>query len=169
MKQTIEPTLPHKREVSVVNTILQVYYNEKQQLMRNMKLQKLLYFVDGVHAAEEDGQRCLIDDFKTWPYGPVLESVYYAFRQYRYSHIKSYSVWEDDKAKYEFGPHTKVHKIVTRVILKLGNMDDMDLAMMTHEKGSPWWQGNLSKRGPIDNEAIRKHFSKNTDKYAIPK
>ena len=47
----------------------------------NMKLQKLVYFADGLHLAF--GQGPLVrEPFEAWKYGPVVPDLYHKFKNY---------------------------------------------------------------------------------------
>ena len=55
--------------------------NEQGDMMTNLRLQKLLYFAQGWHLARY-GKPLFDDDIEAWQYGPVVPSVYNAYKQY---------------------------------------------------------------------------------------
>lgn len=54
------------------------YVNKKGLLITHLKLQKILYYLQGEHLCAFD--RVLFEDkIEAWEYGPVVPSVYFAF------------------------------------------------------------------------------------------
>ena len=59
------------------------YSNEQQYGISNLKLQKLLYFVQAEFLAfTEKKQPCFQEEIEAWGFGPVVPGVYKEFRQY---------------------------------------------------------------------------------------
>jgi uncharacterized phage-associated protein len=54
-----------------------------------MKMQKMLYFLYRDYL-QETGLSLFSERFSAWKYGPVLESVYYTYKQYGASGITTY-------------------------------------------------------------------------------
>jgi uncharacterized phage-associated protein len=52
----------------------------------NLKLQKLLYYVQGWHLAVY-GEPAFADDFEAWVHGPVLPGIYVQYKKYRWNPI----------------------------------------------------------------------------------
>jgi uncharacterized phage-associated protein len=69
----------------VANYII-AYFQEREDLITNLKLQKLLYYVQGWHLAIE-GNEAFPEDFQAWVHGPVVREVYNLFKDYRWNPI----------------------------------------------------------------------------------
>lgn len=59
---------------------------ENQELLSNMKLQKLVYYAQGLHLAVFE-KPLFEDKINAWTYGPVVESLYHAYKVYGASGI----------------------------------------------------------------------------------
>jgi uncharacterized phage-associated protein len=53
------------------------YANSKNERITHLKLQKILYYLQGIIAATYDGFMLFEDTVYAWPYGPVVRNVYY--------------------------------------------------------------------------------------------
>ncbi|MFV0515853.1 MAG: Panacea domain-containing protein [Aminipila sp.] len=59
------------------------YGNEMEYSISNLKLQKILYFIQAVFLVEKNDKKgCFIDKIEAWDFGPVVPSVYHYFKQY---------------------------------------------------------------------------------------
>jgi uncharacterized phage-associated protein len=54
---------------------------EQNQTLDPMKIQKLVYFANGWHLAIKD-EPLINEQIEAWPYGPVIPSLYRAFRRF---------------------------------------------------------------------------------------
>lgn len=54
---------------------------EKDRPISNLKLQKILYFVQAEFLAAK-GQPCFAEAIEAWDFGPVVPCVYYEYRMY---------------------------------------------------------------------------------------
>jgi len=52
-----------------------------QELLSNMKLQKLVYYAQGLYLAIYDSP-LFLEKIKAWTYGPVVEELYHDYKQY---------------------------------------------------------------------------------------
>lgn len=60
------------------------YANEKGLDITNLKLQKLLYYVQAAFLLLSEGKEpCFSDKIVAWLHGPVVENVYYEYSKYR--------------------------------------------------------------------------------------
>lgn len=57
------------------------YCEEHNYMMSNLKLQKVLYFIQAQFLVSEDVP-CFEDDIEAWDFGPVVQSVYYQYRMF---------------------------------------------------------------------------------------
>lgn len=98
-----------EKEPPKVYTALEVarhiinYANSNDQLLSNLKLQKLLYFVQAKFLISQ-GRVCFADDIEAWNFGPVVSSVFREFKIFGSFHIppvKHYYV-EDESQPFNF-------------------------------------------------------------------
>jgi uncharacterized phage-associated protein len=53
----------------------------------NLKLQKLLYYSQGIHLVLHGKARLFPEDIEAWDYGPVVPEVYHAYKQHGFDVI----------------------------------------------------------------------------------
>ena len=66
--------------IAVANYIIE-YEHSKDRMISNLKLQKLLYFVQARFFIEY-GQPCFDDRIEAWSFGPVVVNVYHTYKIY---------------------------------------------------------------------------------------
>jgi uncharacterized phage-associated protein len=65
----------------IANYFLWKAQDENQELLSNMKLQKLIYYAQGLHLALYDFP--LFDDkMEAWTYGPVVPDLYHSYKHF---------------------------------------------------------------------------------------
>jgi uncharacterized phage-associated protein len=112
-----------------------------------LKVQKLVYFAHAWHLANFKTP-LLNEPIEAWQYGPVIKSLYHDLKEFgrddipagarvTRSHIDDqWKVYvttptiDDDRAKQLIESVWNVYRVYTAV----------QLANLTHEPGSPWWQ-----------------------------
>jgi uncharacterized phage-associated protein len=75
-----------------------------EELLSNLKLQKLVYYAQGIHLAD-CGTPIFKDIIKAWAYGPVVPGLYKAYKEYGAGAIpadKSFDPKSIDKDTREF-------------------------------------------------------------------
>ena len=76
------------------------YSNEQNYGISNLKLQKILYFVQAYFLLNSDGKcPCFDEKIEAWDFGPVVPEAYHEFKQYGSGNIpfvKSYLDYEDE-------------------------------------------------------------------------
>lgn len=132
-------------------------YIVKEALKRNMpvtnlKLQKLLYFVQGVHLFMNE-KVAFPDEIIAWQYGPVVKDVYYEYSIYGANDI----IPIDKNEKIILSMRLK--KLVNFVLDDLLRYSDIALVKETKKEGSPWSQVSLNE--VIDEKDIYEYFLKN--------
>lgn len=53
---------------------------EDQELLSNLKLQKLVYYAQGLHLVVFDGEPLFRDRIEAWAYGPVVPNLYHFYK-----------------------------------------------------------------------------------------
>lgn len=109
--------------------------------MSHLKLQKLIYFVEGYHLAYFRGKSLINDEFEAWAHGPVSKSLY--------NELKRYSILYDDleyvKKDDEISPIDVLHsqlcssqiELIDEVIQLYIGESGMTLEGITHQQ-PPW-------------------------------
>lgn len=130
--------------------------NRTNQTVTQLKLQKLLYFVEAYYMAKYEKERLFEDEFFAWTYGPVCKKVYDKYKSYYDLPIKEYDC-EDIK-------DTQIQDSIRIVCDAFGSLSTSKLIAITHLKNSPW--DNASNNNGIiskqeTKEWFRKLFMKN--------
>lgn len=118
-------------------------YNNAQEdtdLLTDLKLQKLLYYAQGI-AIKYTGKTLFREPILAWQYGPVVNEVYQQYRRYGRNPIDAdidMPVFEDD-----------VEVILQDVYDDYGQFASWKLVDMTHSE-SPWKDTNLNSVITID-------------------
>lgn len=111
----------------VANSIVK-FCNEYGDLISNLKLQKLLYYAQAWHLAIHN-KELFPEDFKAWVHGPVVPSVYHAFKEFGCGPILR------QPTAVVTGPKFEAH--LAEVMGAYGGLSGFDLERLTHSE-SPW-------------------------------
>lgn len=120
----------------------------------NLKLQKLLYYAQG-HHLRIHGVPLFSDPIQAWSHGPVVVSVYHAFKSFGSNDVK---LAEDDDFDWPL-----VDPDVTQLLIDIwqqyGGLAAWRLRDMTHDE-LPWKQHFAPnvRDTVIPLEALEKHF-----------
>lgn len=124
--------------------------NGEADLITNLKLQKLLYYAQGIHLALY-GKPLFNEEIVAWQYGPAIETVYRTYRDNGSDFIKNFkppkeNFSSDEEYTLQFVQET------------FGQFSAWKLADMTHEE-NPW--KDTKRNQIIPREAIQKYFEEN--------
>lgn len=75
---------PQYSAIDIANYFLykaQIATEEDQELISNLKLQKLVYYAQGLHLAEY-GEPLFSERIEAWMYGPVIPDLYHHYKKY---------------------------------------------------------------------------------------
>lgn len=103
------------------------FCNDHGDLITNLKLQKLLYYVQAWHLALHS-KPLFSDKFEAWVHGPAIPSIYGKFKKFGFQPVQC------DGAK-TLDTHTQNH--LAEVIKVYGGMTAYELERLTHSK-DPW-------------------------------
>ena len=148
-----------KKIISLVNTIL-VLCNNKDIVVRQMKLQKLLYFSVGIYSCTNDDWP-MEYDFQAWPFGPVVPIIYNSFKSNGSRPINSLLEPWDSKIA------SSVLDAVEETISEYGWYGDFTLSKITHIADAPW-QETIKNKGMnevIERDIIREYFRKDEQRF----
>ena len=125
-----------------------------------LKIQKLVYYLNGYNLAINDAP-LIGEKFETWPYGPVLSSLYHQFKDNKNKKITSYAVdvtAEGQKAFVPLDSDSAFHELFTSVWNKYKSVSGLKLSALTHATGSPWSKALDRGDDYLDDNEIKKYF-----------
>lgn len=145
------------------------YANSNDQLLSNLKLQKLLYFVQAEFLTSQ-GRTCFTDDIEAWNFGPVVPAVFREFKIFGSFHIppvKHYYV-EDESQPFNFRrvvfydiEITDEDKtVIDEVVDYFADCSSVELTDLT-QKQLPWQNAYIKHlKTVISPQSIKEYFTK---------
>lgn len=145
------------------------YSNKKGYGISNLKLQKILYFVQAYFLITEPYTACFNEKIEAWDFGPVVPVAYHEFKQYgsgNIPYIETYikrdvnDIWGYTKVRFDENIISKKDKEKIRdVIDSFSQYSATDLVSLTHRQ-SPWKDAyRTGAHSEITKEAIRTYFN----------
>ncbi len=160
-------TLTHENEPGYLEVLVYPSLAIANELIKRsqfsvspMKLQKLVYYAHG-WCLKLTGNALIDDSFEAWQYGPVVESIYHAFKGFGNRNIERLA---NDYTQNTFGvdPDDNQASILVDKILEVyGPLDAILLSNKTHQTDSPWdivYNQEGRPGGVISNELIMSRF-----------
>lgn len=141
------------------------YSNEKGYGISNLKLQKLLYFIQAFFLINK-GDCCFEDKIEAWIFGPVVPRAYRRYKQYGSIDIPTQNTyWDfDDEfnlVEVEFGDYPFLDEdvsLIKEVVNQFKDYSANDLVSLTH-KQDPWRNAfKKNKNAEIEPESIKEYF-----------
>lgn len=158
---TQNKSVTEKRGVIMVNNVSAIdlskfiihYYNNCQKDISNLKLQKILYYIQGYYLKRYN--KVAFDaKIHNWPYGPVIKDVYYEYNIYGSKNI----VLNDEIENLEIKLRSSLKDLVLKILSKCSDISALQLANKTHSE-TPWANTHIGQE--IPNDLIYDYFSKN--------
>lgn len=147
------------------------YSNEKGYGVSNLKLQKLLYFVQAYFLiSKSDGTPCFSERIEAWGFGPVVPEAYKEYKMFGANDIpdmesrieyKEQDIWHTIKRiKYNDAVISEEDKkLIKEVVDKFSDSSASYLVELTHNQ-NPWINAYVpSKNNTITNQSIKEYFS----------
>ena len=144
--------------IDVAKNVINIYNSKVDELVRNyditpeyitnLKLQKLLYFVQAL-CLMIFGKKAFSEKILAWPYGPVINEVYQKYKPNRANEIVS--------EKFIKNISSGLYKVIEEVVTCYGSIEANKLIDFTHEE-EPWKNAEINSE--IDIESIRNYFNK---------
>ena len=135
----------------VANYIIE-YCNKKNIPISNLKLQKLLYFVQASFLVNKN-MPCFEDDFVAWDFGPVVPAIYHKYKSYGSSNIYSYY-----DMPYDYFKHSDA-LLIDEMLDSCAKYSAAQLVDITHRQ-SPWLDAYSPYHGNvISQESIKSFFA----------
>lgn len=133
------------------------YSNEKEYGISNLKLQKILYFIQAYFLIKQPSRCCFDDRIEAWDFGPVVPKAYRKYKQFGSSDIPTIMDFEKSNGN---GCITGDDKnLIKTVIDKFADYSATDLVGLTHNQ-SPWIDAYIPHMNrEITPEAIKEYFN----------
>jgi uncharacterized phage-associated protein len=163
---------------SIANYFLEKAEQSGQDLT-SMKVLKLVYFAHGWHLAIKD-QPLINEQVEAWAYGPVIPSLYRAFRSHGEqpirrpaTHVRVIPARDvDDVRILSFEPAINdkskdadfIKRFLDRIWTVYGKLTPIQLSNITHARGTPWhhvytqYNGHIPKGTDIPTSVIKDYF-----------
>ena len=144
------------------------YSNEKGYGISNLKLQKILYFIQAYFLITVD-EKCFKEKIEAWDFGPVVPEVYSEFKQYGAGNIPSVSnymirdknhPWNYEKKKFDSSViNENDKKRIRAVIDEFADYSATYLVSLTQSQ-APWYDAYQKyKNNEITVDAIKEFFN----------
>ncbi len=139
------------KAIDIANKILSKATNaEAEELICNLKLQKLLYYMQGFHLAYF-GDPMFDDEIEAWMYGPVVPTVYDHFKRFGNSGIP-YTGETITLTKEEESLFNEVYRVYSAY-------SAVGLMNLTHSE-TPWKSVPTGVGSKIDQNLMKTYFMK---------
>lgn len=130
--------------------------HDSGSFISNLKLQKLLYYVQGWHLAIFD-EPLFAERFEAWVHGPVIPELYRKYKDYRWRNIDH----DVERPLLE----EKTEKFLGEVLDEYGPLDVRRLEWLTHRE-APWVNARERAEAltddpctaPIDEDEMRNFY-----------
>ncbi len=141
--------------------------HEFQYSISNLKLQKLLYFIQAVFLVESEGKSaCFKDEIEAWDFGPVVPVVYREFKFFGGTNIPKIEVYRDfSRGIWNIQTKKFNEKIIfeedrdniKKIVKHFGRLNASKLVDITHHQ-LPWVTAYKSKNKIISKKCIYDYF-----------
>lgn len=143
------------------------YSNLNLNGISNLKLQKILYFIQAQFLIETN-KPCFEEKIEAWNFGPVIPEAYLEFERFGASNIPLIStyleydknnLWNAEIKTFDKNVILNKHRTMINNILDIfSNYSATDLLELTHNQ-SPWKEAYIPKeRKEITVNSIKKYF-----------
>lgn len=145
------------------------YSNEKDYGISNLKLQKILYFIQAYFLTNTPNREpCFKERIEAWDFGPVVPEAYREYKQYGSANIPvmlsfidfdDNDIWNSKRKDFDNNIIAKNHReMINDVVDRFADFSATDLVTLTH-KQAPWVDAYVPHmNNEITIEAIRKYF-----------
>ena len=143
------------------------YSNNKDYGISNLKLQKVLYFIQAYFLISTNKQ-CFKEKIEAWDFGPVVPEAYREYKQFGSGDIPTISfvvdfdkdnIWNSKVQQYEDDVIASVDKVMIEAVVdKFADYSATDLVSITHRQ-APWKNAyQQGRNNEITLEAIKEYF-----------
>lgn len=146
------------------------YSNESDYGISNLKLQKVLYFIQAYFLTKKkEHDPCFDERIEAWDFGPVVPIAYHEYKQYgsgdiptieSYIMVDENDIWNSKRVEFDDTTIKNEDKVlIDKVIDKFADYSATDLVSLTHRQ-SPWIDAYVPyQNNEITNEAIKEYFN----------
>lgn len=146
------------------------YCNSKDYDLSNLKLQKILYFIQAYYVSKsKDKKPCFKDRIEAWDFGPVVPKVYHEYKKYGSTNIPAVTtyikldrnnIWNSKVVEYSDEFIEDYDKeIINNLVDNFSRFSTTVLVRITHNQ-LPWIEAyKCGKNSEITIEAIRRYFN----------
>ena len=138
-----------------VAKVLICKFNRENKKITQLKLQKLLYFIEAYYMANYDKDKLYNEEFNAWTYGPLCQKVYL-----KYKNFTNNPIYEDSCDNLP-NLGEEIMNSIEKVCSTFGKLSVYDLVTLTHMKDSPWDKTEKNCDATISKEATKKWFMEN--------
>ena len=153
-----------------------IYYcHQNSYSISNLKLQKLLYFIQAYFLIEKD-EECFTDDIEAWDFGPVIPNVYHEYKMYGSTNIPNQKIYEEldidtktgkvDFVKKEINYDTICYAdtcLINSLLNRFGDCSSTYLTQVTINQ-KPWISAYVKNEHKIiSTDSIKNYFKNNND------
>lgn len=146
------------------------YSNECDYGVSNLKLQKILYFIQAYFLINSEGKEpCFKEKIEAWDLGPVVPEAYREYKQYgggdiptitSYLKFDAENSWDAERIVYADNVIARKDcKLIDEVVDRFSDYTATDLVNLTHNQ-APWKDAYVrNQNNEITVEAIRDYFN----------
>lgn len=128
------------------------YSNQKNYGISNLKLQKILYFIQAGFLIDEPSRCCFDEKIEAWDFGPVVPEAYREYKQFGGSDIPNATTGNDPISDAD-------KKLIDTIIDSFADYTATDLVSLTHRQ-APWLSVYVPhKNHEITPKAIKEYFN----------
>ena len=150
--------------IQIANHFIERGINENVKITL-IHLLKLTYISHGVHMALRDSKGLFTEQVEAWKYGPVIPSVFFAFRHHvTFNHATFNITIPESPDRYKSIEDAEDIDILNLIWGKYAACTGPQLIEVTHQKGTPWhdiWykeDGQYRRSAVIPNEKIKAYY-----------
>jgi len=145
------------------------YCNEKDYNLSNLKLQKILYFIQAYYLSKTEAKEpCFKEKIEAWDFGPVVPVAYHEFKRFgstnipkitTYIEIDENDFWQSKVVEYSDEVLEDSDKeLINKLVDNFSKFSTTRLVQITHNQ-SPWINAYQQLDKEITVEAIRSYFN----------
>ena len=136
------------------------YCNDMKYDITNLRLQKLLYFIQAYYIGVKNKSALFNEDFEAWDFGPVVPCVYHEYKSFGGNDIPKINKYFEGMTiiKYDEKMILKTDRNnISHVIDMFKNVSTSRLVSITHGQ-DPWINAYNSLDKTIYKKDIKKYF-----------
>ena len=174
MKKTKSKTKKIYEVLDVARFVIN-YGNEHDMFISNLKLQKILYFIQLQFLLNDQKRPCFAENIEAWAFGPVVPEVFREFKGYMSFEIPpvktywdlSHGLWYAEKKEYVTKISPEDQKTIIAVVEKCHRYSNTELGNIACNQ-TPWMQAKGKKNTVISVNSMIEFLSKGENLSQLP-